>query len=130
MIRLRKPSGKRKPAPCTAAIDAWTGVDNAPAVRHGREPVRASWAAIVAFVDRMAREAGGSRLLPDAPTQRAEVMGALNEIAGEEGVGWNARLAMVEAGLSSDRQSGFPTPVAKFLGKRYGHRPDAVAVAG
>jgi hypothetical protein len=30
------------------AVDAWTGVDNVPAVLHYREPIRTNWAAIVA----------------------------------------------------------------------------------
>jgi hypothetical protein len=104
-----------------AAIDAWTGVDNVPVLLHEREPARTHWAAIVTFVDRMARSAGGTRILPDAVAERARIMGLLHELAGEEGVGWNARLAMIDAGLAGDGTRGFPQPIAKFLARRYGH---------
>jgi hypothetical protein len=100
-------------------IDAWTGIDNVPAVLHDREPVRANWASIVAFADRT----GTARILPAAPAERADVMGTLHEIAGEDGIGWNGRLAMIEAGLASEGARGFPLPVSKFLAKRYSHRP-------
>ena len=112
-----------------AAIDAWTGIDNVPAVMHEREPVRANWSAIVAFADRMALANGGARLLPDTVVERAKVMGVLDMIAGEEGIGWNARLAMIDAGITSNGERGFPVPVAKFLARRYGHTPDAVEAA-
>lgn len=105
----------------SAAIDAWTGVDNVPVLLHEREPARTHWAAIVTAIDRLARAGGGARLLPDAVPERARVMGLLHEIAGEEGIGWNARLAMIDAGLTGDGTQGFPPPVAKFLARRYGH---------
>lgn len=110
----------------TQAIDAWTGVDNAPALFHEREPIRTSWAAIVAFVDRMAPD---HRILPRDVAARADVMGALDVIAGEGGIGWNARLAMIDASFSSNGATGFPPMVATYLSKRYGYSADAVAAA-
>jgi glutathione S-transferase len=108
-----------------AAIDAWTGIDNVPAVFHDREPIRSNWAAIVGLVDRLAPSRG---ILPTAPAERADVMGTLDAIAGEGGIGWNARLAMIDAGLQGTG-SGFPPQIAKYLGKRYGHSPEAIAAA-
>jgi glutathione S-transferase len=110
----------------TQAIDAWTGVDNAPAVFHDREPIRTNWAAIVAFVDRMAP---GRNILPAAPAARAEAIGTIDTLAGEGGVGWNARLAMIDASITSNGATGFPLQIAKYLAKRYGYAPDAVAIA-
>lgn len=103
----------------TAAIDAWTGIDNAPALIHEREPIRSNWAAIVGFVDRV------SPVLPDALAARADAMGTLDVIAGENGIGWNARLAMIDA---STETVGFPPPIAKYLGKRYGYSKGAIAL--
>jgi glutathione S-transferase len=111
------------------AVDAWTGTDNVPVLFHDREPIRTTWSAIVTFVDRMARVGGTPRLLPDDVAARARVMGVLHEIAGEEGIGWNARLAMIEAGLTSAGARGFPPPVATFLARRYGHTAAAAADA-
>lgn len=108
------------------AIDAWTGVDNVPAVVHEREPVRTSWAAIVGLVHRLAPDRG---LLPAGVAARAEVMGTLELIAGDNGVGWNGRLAMIDASLTSEGSVGFPLPVAQFLARRYGYSPEAMAEA-
>jgi glutathione S-transferase len=108
----------------SAAVDAWTGVDNAPAVFHDREPIRTNWAAIVALADRLAP----GRLLPTDIAARAAAMGTLDLIAGESGIGWNARLAMIDAGLAGTG-AGFPPPIAKFLGRRYGYSPEAIAAA-
>jgi glutathione S-transferase len=112
----------------TAAIDAWTGIDNVPAVIHDREPVRSNWTAIVALVDRLARLTG-TTLLPTDPAARRSAIGVLHEIAGEEGIGWNGRLAMIDAAMTSNGERGFPFPVAKFLAKRYGYSPVAVEAA-
>ncbi|MGE0395143.1 MAG: hypothetical protein AB7T06_00350 [Kofleriaceae bacterium] len=113
----------------TAAIDAWTGIDNVPAVIHDRQPVRSSWIAIVTLVDRLARAAGGPALLPLDPARRRAAIGVLHEIAGEDGIGWNGRLAMIDAAITTNGERGFPLPVAKFLAKRYGYSPEAVAIA-
>ncbi len=108
----------------SAAVDAWTGVDNAPAAFHYREPIRTNWAAIVALVDRLAP----GRVLPTDVAARAAAMGTLDLIAGEGGIGWNARLAMIDAGLAGDG-AGFPPPIAKFLGRRYGYSSETIGEA-
>lgn len=108
------------------AIDAWTGIDNVPAVVHDAEPVRSNWAAIVALLDRLAPRA---RLLPTPVAARAATIGAIEVIAGEGGIGWNARLSMIDAGLTTNGAAGFPVTVAAILGKRYGHRPGIVDAA-
>ena len=102
----------------TKAIDAWTGTDNAPALFHGREPIRTNWAAIVAFVDRHAPDRG---ILPTSLAGRVDAMGTLEMIAGEGGLGWNARIAMIDASFASGGTAGFPEMTAKFLAKRYGY---------
>jgi hypothetical protein len=45
----------------------------------------------------------------------------LELIAGEQGLGWTGRLAMIDASLTSDGARGFPLQVAQYLAKRYGH---------
>jgi glutathione S-transferase len=68
-------------------------------------------------------------LLADDVTQRADQIGLIDVIAGEDGIGWNGRLAMIEASLASDGARGFPMPVAHYLAKRYGHNAGALARA-
>jgi glutathione S-transferase len=103
-------------------ITAWTGVDNVPVVFHEAEPARTNWAAITALA---ARLAGPDVLLPDDPAARAEAMGLIHEIAGEDGIGWNARLAMIDATITSGGKRGFPLPIGQYLASRYGYSPDA-----
>ncbi|CAN5195852.1 hypothetical protein BH11MYX1_BH11MYX1_32360 [soil metagenome] len=101
-------------------LTAWTGTDNQPAVFHEREPVRTTAQAIVGLVARLAP----GKVLPEEPAARVDAMGLIDLIAGEDGLGWNGRLAMIHAGLADN--IGFPPPVAGYLGKRYGYKPGAM----
>lgn len=107
-------------------VTAWTGVDNTPVVLHDAEPARTSWVAITTLA---ARLAGPDVVLPDELGARAQAIGLLHEIAGEDGLGWNARLAMIDASITSEGKRGFPLPVGHYLARRYGYTPDA-AVRG
>jgi glutathione S-transferase len=108
-----------------AEITAWTGIDNVPVVFHEAEPARTHWAAITALA---ARLAGPDSVIPDDLGARVEAMGLLHEIAGEQGIGWNARLAMIDVSITSEGKRGFPLPVAQYLARRYGYSPDAAAL--
>jgi glutathione S-transferase len=101
--------------PRDAAIAAWTGAHNVPVVVHDAEPPRTVWSQIVALAARL------GPALPNAIDRRTETVGLLNEVAGEGGLGWNARLLMIHASLSSDGARGFALPVAKYLGAKYGY---------
>jgi glutathione S-transferase len=109
-----------------AEVTAWTGIDNVPVVFHAAEPARTNWSAITTLA---ARLAGPDVVIPEEPGARAETMGLLHEIAGEDGIGWNARLAMIDTSLASDGKRGFPLPVAHYLARRYGHSRDAATRA-
>jgi glutathione S-transferase len=105
--------------PRDAELAAWTGIQNVPVVLHGTEPVRSSWSAIVALVARLAP----GTVLPDDPAARADAMGLVELLAGENGVGWNARLAMIHDGITTNGERGFGQPAAGYLGARYGYTP-------
>jgi glutathione S-transferase len=113
VVAVRAMPGDREPA-------AWTGVDNVPVVLHGSEPARTSASAIVGLVARLAPDAA---IVPDDPAARVEAMGLVEMIAGEDGLGWNERLAMIHAGMTSNGTRGFPAPIAARLAKRYGYEP-------
>ncbi len=83
---------------------------------HDEEPMRFSQAGMVGLVARLA----SGRLLPLDSAHRAAVMGAVEVVAGEGGVGWKVRPSMVLDGLTSDGPSGFPVRVAEYLAKRHG----------
>lgn len=101
-------------------IDMWSRADNVPVVLHGDEPPRTNWAAIVGLVARLAPDA----IVPSDPTKRADMMGMIDLIAGENGLGWTSRLAMIHASLTSDGKRGFMLPVGAYLAKRYGYTQD------
>jgi len=109
-----------------ADITAWTGVDHIPVVLHDAAPARTGWAAITTLA---ARLAGPDVVVPDDVAARAEVMGLLHEIAGEDGIGWNSRLQMIHASLTSGGERGFSLPVGQYLAGRYGYTPDTAARA-
>ena len=120
IFRIAKlPVAAVRTMPGDREVPAWTGVDNAPVVMHDKEPPRTSWAAIVGLVARLAPGA----ILPIDPASRAEAMGLLDLIAGEDGLGWNGRLAMIHAGLTTQGARGFAPQVAGFLARRYGYTP-------
>jgi glutathione S-transferase len=107
-----------------AEVTAWTGVDNAPVVFHDAEPARTSWAAITALA---ARLAGPGVVIPEELDARVQTMGLLHEIAGEDGLAWNARLQMIDASITSEGKRSFSLPVGQYLARRYGYTPDAAA---
>jgi glutathione S-transferase len=99
-------------------VNAWTGIDNVPVVLHDSEPVRTNWAAIVGLAGRLASP---ETIVPVDPRARAHMMGLLELVAGEQGIGWLARLTMIQAAFDSGGERGFTLPVAGYLAKRYGH---------
>jgi glutathione S-transferase len=102
----------------TADVEALAGADNVPVLLHEAEPNRTNWAAIVGLVARLAAPAA---VVPTDVRARAAMLGLIEMLAGEQGLGWTARLAMIQASLDTQGARGFPLPVAGFLAKRYGH---------
>jgi glutathione S-transferase len=107
-------------------LAAWTRSHNVPVVIHDDEPPRTVWSEIVALAARLGPPGA---LLPTALADRVALVGLLHELAGEDGLGWSARLLMIDASLTSDGARGFPLPVARYLAGKYGHSPAAVAGA-
>lgn len=107
-------------ADVTAALG---GIDNVPVVLHDDEPPRTNWAGIVGLCARLAPDV----LVPIDPAARAKMTGLIELIAGEGGLGWTSRLAMIHASFESNGERGFLLPVAKYLAKRYGFSRDLSA---
>ncbi|MFT3772460.1 MAG: hypothetical protein QM820_44265 [Minicystis sp.] len=107
-------------------LAAWTRAHNVPVVFHDDEPARTSWAAITTLA---ARLGAPGALLPEDLDRRARMMGLIHEIAGEDGLGWSARLAMIHASFTSNGERGFPLNVAKYLAAKYGYAPERVEAA-
>ncbi len=105
-------------------LKEWTGQRNGPVLIYENERPRNGWAEILLLSERLAPTPS---LLPADPTERALVFGLAHEICGEAGLGWSRRLQLVHSGLQN--AGGFPERVSKYLGKKYGYRPEAGAAA-
>ena len=77
---------------------AWTGHRNAPIALYNHEPPRVRWLEILDLAERLG---SGESLVPKALDARIFMVGLINEIAGERGFAWNARLLMLNAGYEA-----------------------------
>jgi glutathione S-transferase len=107
------------------ALRAWTGASNAPVLFVDGEPPRTGWADILAAVERM----DGPPLVPAGAEARVRLMGLAHEILGEGGLGWSVRLLLTHAGLTTEGKRGWPVPLARYLGPKYGYAPERVEAA-
>lgn len=106
-------------------LKKWAGQRSGPIALYESEPPRPGWAEILLLGERLAPTPS---LLPADPGERALVFGLAHELCGEAGLGWSRRLQLVHAGLQN--AGGFPERVARYLGKKYGHSPEAGAGSG
>lgn len=107
-------------------LAAWTRSHNVPVVFHEDDPPRTGWAEIVMLA---ARLGAPGAIVPEGRAERVHLMGTLHEVAGEDGLGWNARLLMLEASFASNGAQGFPLGIARYLAPRYGYAPDRADAA-
>jgi glutathione S-transferase len=102
----------------------WAGQRSGPVAIYDDERPRSGWAEILLLAERLAPVPS---LLPADPAERALVFGISHEICGEAGLGWSRRLQLIHAGMQ--RLGGFPEQVAKYLGRKYGYRPETAVTA-
>ncbi len=113
-------------SPADAELQAWTGCDNAPVALFEDEKPCSGWADILLLAERLRPE---PRLIPEDPEQRAWFFGLAHEICGEMGLGWSRRLHGIHESVDTETAVGFPLGIAKYLGPKYGYRPDNKAEA-
>ena len=106
------------------SLREWAGQRSGPVAIYEDEKPRAGWAEILLLAERLAP---APSLLPADPAERALAFGLSHEICGEGGLGWSRRLQLIHAGVRN--AGGFPEQVAKYLGKKYGYRPETGAAA-
>ena len=102
----------------------WAGGRHGPVLFYDDERPISSWTQILLFAERISPRPA---LLPENAADRALMFGFSHEILAEEGLCWSRRLQLVHAGLQGE--GGFPTPVAQYLSKKYGYRPDSEPAA-
>ena len=112
-VALRMPPGEN-------AVTEWTGSASAPVAVLDDEPPRSGWAEILLLAERLAPE---PRLIPADPDERALLFGLSHEICGEMGLAWCRRLELIQSGLDSGGERGFPPAIGRYLAPKYGFRP-------
>ena len=73
---------------------AWTGHRNAPTAMYNAEPARVTPLDMINLAQRLG---SGPSLVPEDIDERIVMFGLLNEVAGENGLAWNARILMFKA---------------------------------
>jgi len=87
------------------SLREWTGDNSAPVAIFERERPRSGWSEILLLAERLASE---PRLIPECPTERAQMFGLSFEICGEDGLGWNRRILMLEPKSSLEGNAESP----------------------
>ncbi|MSR13705.1 MAG: hypothetical protein EXR86_03900 [Gammaproteobacteria bacterium] len=100
---------------------AWTAQSSAPVAIWNDERPRSSWIDQINLAERLAPE---PRLVPRDSTERMHMFGFINELAGENGFGWNKRLLLVHAALSSMSSQDEGYSFWKTLGDKYLYTPE------
>jgi len=103
-------------------LQEWTGQTSFPVLAFNQEPTRSGWAEILLLAERLSPQPAG---IPSDPAARAAFFGLAHEICGEMGLGWCRRLQSIAAGMQGER----PSPVAAYLGPKYGYSPESAAHA-
>ena len=102
---------------------AWSGQRSGPVVAWADEKPIDRWLDIVMLADRLEPRRVA---LPQDAAQRALLIGLLNEICGERGIGWNRRLQMFAPAMDS----GAAPEGVRRMAARYGYSNAAGAQAG
>lgn len=92
----------------------WTRHRNAPIAVYENEPPRVRWLEILDLAERLG---SGPSLVPEDRADRIFMVGLINEIAGEGGLAWNARVLMLHAAAAAQSTSAADNPM--FAEYRY-----------
>lgn len=101
---------------------AWTAQSSAPVAVWEDERPRASWIDQLNLAERLAPE---PRLVPEDFEARVRMFGLINEIAGENGLGWSKRLILVEQALLKAAPGSADYAFWQTLGQKYLYTPAA-----
>ncbi len=105
---------------------AWTGQSSAPVAIWNDERPRASWIDQLNLAERLAPD---PPLLPTDIDQRIRMFGLINEIAGENGLGWAKRLLLVHKGLTTEPKGSDEYAFWEVLAPKYHYSRVASAAA-
>lgn len=107
------------------ALKEWAGELTGPIAIYNDEKPRAGWLEILFLAERLAP---APSLIPADTKERAAMFGLCHEFFGFDGLCDARRLHSVHGGLTG--AGGFPEPIAKYLGHKYGYTPERGEAAG
>jgi hypothetical protein len=90
------------------ALVEWTGHRNAPVAMYDNEPPRVRWLELLDLAERLGT---GPSLMPPDINDRMYMVGLINEIAGENGMAWNARILMFNASIQAQGPDAANNPM-------------------
>jgi len=104
----------------------WTSQASAPVAVWNDERPRVSWIDQLNLADRIAPELP---LVPIDDAERVLMFGLINELAGEHGLGWTKRLAIVDDGLKALPEGAEGRAFFEHLAVKYDYNETEAAVA-
>lgn len=107
------------------ALFAWTGMRNAPIAVYNDEPPQSTWLEILLLAERLGK---GPSLIPEAPLDRALMMGISTELCSPDGFGWSRRLELMGRSDVRNPEGAAHYDTARMV-LSYGVGPEAIARA-
>jgi glutathione S-transferase len=108
------------------SIKTLTGQASLPVVFWNDERPRSNWLEQLLLAERISFNL---RLLPDAPAERARVVGLISELCSEAGFGWHRRVMMIARLLTEPTFSERERGIGLYLSQKYLHSTDSVEAA-
>lgn len=96
----------------------WTGQASAPVAVWNDERPRSSWVDQINLAERLQPD---PPLVPYELEDRVVMFGAINELAGEHGLGWSKRLAIIDDGLKGLEPGAEGRAFFEHLAAKYGY---------
>ena len=104
----------------------WTSQTSAPVAVWNDERPRVNWIDQMNLADRIAPE---PPLVPTKDADRVLMFGLINELAGEHGLGWTKRLAIVDDGLKALPEGAEGRAFFEHLAAKYDYNETEAAAA-
>lgn len=110
--------------PRNQELHAWAGSASSPSLLLPGKP---AFTQAIEIIEVLEETCPGQHLLPQEPGDRADAQRLVQELVDPGGLAWSRRLLGIHAGLTG--QGGFVEPIARYLGKKYGHDVSKVPAA-
>ena len=105
----------------------WTGQNSSPVVVWNEEKPRSTWLEQLMLAERLEPT---PRLIPEDPEKRIRMIGLINEIAGENGFGWNKRLIMIHSMVTNPDVDADSRAFWVGMGQKYGYSDESSGARG